>query len=33
MIAVLFTTISINQSSFVRGDDDDDDDDIWTIKK
>ena len=27
MIVVLFTTISINQSSFVRGDDDDDDDD------
>jgi hypothetical protein len=27
MIAVLFTTISINQPSFVRGDDDDDDDD------
>ena len=25
MIAVLFTTISINQPSFVRGDDDDDD--------
>ena len=27
MIVVLFTTISINQPSFVRGDDDDDDDD------
>ena len=27
MIVVLFTTISINHSSFVRGDDDDDDDD------
>jgi hypothetical protein len=27
MIVVLFTTISINHSSFVKGDDDDDDDD------
>ena len=27
VIAVLFTTISINQQSYVRGDDDDDDDD------